>query len=66
MTEAATTAAASDSAAVVQGRMLVLLSGAGLSLGGLFIRSIQEANEWQILFWRSLGIIAVLLVYIAI
>jgi drug/metabolite transporter (DMT)-like permease len=66
MTEAATTAAASDSAAVVQGRMLVLLSGAGLSLGGLFIRSIQEANEWQILFWRSLGIIAALLIYITI
>jgi drug/metabolite transporter (DMT)-like permease len=65
MTEAATTAAASDNAAVLRGRILVLLAGAGMSLGGLFIRSIQEANEWQILFWRSLGIIAALLVFIA-
>ena len=65
MTEAASTALASESAAVLRGRILVLLSGAGLSLGGLFIRSIQEANEWQILFWRSLGIVAALLVFIA-
>lgn len=66
MTEAVSPTLSSDSAAVVRGRILVLLSGAGLSLGGLFIRSIQEANEWQILFWRSLGIIAALLIYIGI
>lgn len=66
MTEAASSSPAGDAANVLRGRMLVLLSGAGMSLGGPFIRSIQEANEWQILFWRSLGIIAVLLVYIVL
>ena len=65
MTETASPALPGDSAAVLRGRVLVLLSGAGMSLGGLFIRSIQEANEWQILFWRSLGLIAALLVFIA-
>ena len=65
MTEAASSTLTSDNANVLRGRLLVLLSGAGMSLGGLFIRSIQDANEWQILFWRSLGIIAVLLVFIA-
>jgi drug/metabolite transporter (DMT)-like permease len=66
MTETSSSSLASDGANVLRGRMLVLMSGAGMSLGGLFIRSIQEAGEWQILFWRSLGIIAVLLVYIVI
>lgn len=65
MTESATTILASDSAAILRGRIFVLISGAGMSLGGLFIRSIQDANEWQILFWRSLGLIAALLVFIA-
>ena len=65
MSETATTTA-SDGAALLRGRVLVLLSGAGMSLGGLFIRSIQEATEWQILFWRSLGIIAALLLYIGL
>ncbi len=37
-----------------------------MSLGGLFIRSIESAGEWQILFWRSLGIAAALLLYIAL
>jgi len=66
MTETSSSSLASDGANVLRGRILVLMSGAGMSLGGLFIRSIQEAGEWQILFWRSLGIIAVLLVYIVI
>jgi drug/metabolite transporter (DMT)-like permease len=56
----------SDGVALLRGRLLVLLAGAGMSLGGLFIRSIEAANEWQILFWRSLGIVAALLVYIAL
>jgi len=66
MSETASSTLTGDGASVLRGRVLVLLSGAGMSLGGLFIRSIQEANEWQILFWRSLGIIAVLLVYMII
>jgi len=60
-----TDAAQAANTALLRGRMLVLLSGMGMSLGGLFIRAIQDAGEWQILFWRSLGIIAALLVYIA-
>lgn len=65
MSETAT-ATQSDGTALSRGRVLVLLSGAGMSLGGLFIRSIQEAGEWQILFWRSLGIIMALLAYIGL
>jgi DME family drug/metabolite transporter len=65
MTEVASAILAGEGAAVLRGRIMVLLAGAGMSLGGLFIRSIQEADEWQILFWRSLGIVAVLLAYIA-
>lgn len=66
MIEAASPDQAGDSVALLRGRIFVLLSGAGMSLGGLFIRSIQEAGEWQILFWRSLGIVAALLIYIAV
>lgn len=58
-------AAAADGAVLLRGRALVLAAGAGLSLGGLFIRSIEAADEWQILFWRSLGLAAALLVLIA-
>jgi DME family drug/metabolite transporter len=66
MTEAASAILARESANLLRGRIMVLLAGAGMSLGGLFIRSIQEANEWQILFWRSLGIVASLLAYMAV
>ena len=66
MIEATPPAQIGDSTAILRGRIFVLLSGAGMSLGGLFIRSIQEAGEWQILFWRSLGIVAALLIYITV
>lgn len=49
----------------LRGRLLVLSSGAGMSLSGLFIRSIEAADEWQILFYRSIGIVATLLIFIA-
>lgn len=54
------------STAALRGRALVLLAGAGLSLGGLFIRAIESADEWQILFWRSLGLSSALLMFIAL
>ena len=57
---------AAGTAELLRGRVLVLIAGAGMSLGGLFIRSIEAAGEWQILFWRSLGIVAGLLVFIAL
>lgn len=57
---------ATGAATLMRGRALVLAAGAGMSLGGLFIRSIEAADEWQILFWRSLGLAAALLVLIAL
>jgi drug/metabolite transporter (DMT)-like permease len=58
-------AIAGDRADLLRGRILVLAAGAGMSLGGLFIRSIEAADEWQILFWRSLSLAAALLAVIA-
>jgi drug/metabolite transporter (DMT)-like permease len=58
-------ASTADTAALLRGRILVLVAGAGMSLGGLFIRSIEAADEWQILFWRSIGLAAALLLLIA-
>lgn len=59
-------AIATDGAGLLRGRALVVAGGAGMSLGGLFIRSLEAADEWQILFWRSLGIAAALLVFIGL
>lgn len=47
------------------GVMLVLLAGLLWSTMGLVIRLI-EAGTWQILFWRSLGLVPVLFVVIAL
>ncbi len=58
-------AIAVDNIAVLRGRILVLVAGAGMSLGGLFVRSIESADEWQILFWRSIGLAVALLTLIA-
>ena len=59
-------AATREATPEIRGRMLVILSGAGMSLSGLFIRSIEAADEWQILFYRSIGIVTALLVVIAL
>lgn len=58
-------AATRETVPELRGRLLVLSSGAGMSLSGLFIRSIEAADEWQILFYRSIGIVAALLIFIA-
>jgi len=55
-----------DGSFMMRGRLLVLVAGVGMSLGGLFIRSIEAADEWQILFWRSLGIAVALALYVAL
>ncbi|MDP3341381.1 DMT family transporter [Frigidibacter sp.] len=39
---------------------LVVLAGVLWSLMGLIIRLIDEANTWQVLFWRSAGMVPVL------
>lgn len=44
-----------------QGVALVLAAGSLWSLMGLGLRLIEEASIWAILFWRSLGMVPVLL-----
>ena len=43
-----------------QGVALVLAAGALWSLMGLGLRQIEAASVWQILFWRSVGMVPVL------
>ena len=52
--------------AYTRGVTLVLLAGCCWSIAGLLVRLIDDANEWQILFYRSLTLIVVLLAYIAL
>jgi drug/metabolite transporter, DME family len=47
-----------------QGVALVLVAGSLWSLMGLGLRQIEAATVWQILFWRSLGTVPVLLAFI--
>jgi drug/metabolite transporter, DME family len=44
---------------------LVLMAGSLWSLMGLGLRQIEAASVWQILFWRSVGMVPVLLVVIS-
>jgi DME family drug/metabolite transporter len=46
------------------GAGLVFLAGLVWSVQGLLIRLIQDAGPWEILFWRSAGMVLVLLVWI--
>lgn len=48
------------------GAILVLLAGFLWSSMGLFIRLIETAGTWHILFYRSLGLVPVLLVLLAL
>jgi drug/metabolite transporter, DME family len=47
------------------GVKLVLLAAMLWSLNGLLIRQIHEAGTWAVLFWRSAGMVPVLLAVIA-
>ncbi len=47
-----------------QGVALVLAAGSLWSLMGLGLRQIEAASVWQILFWRSIGMVPVLLAFI--
>lgn len=47
-----------------QGVALVLAAGSFWSLMGLGLRQIEAATVWQILLWRSVGMVPVLLVFI--
>jgi DME family drug/metabolite transporter len=46
------------------GAGLVFLAGVVWSVQGLLIRFIQDAGPWEILFWRSAGMVPVLLIWI--
>lgn len=45
-----------------RGVVLVMLAGACWSLGGLLVRLVEDAGEWQILLYRSATLVVVLLV----
>jgi drug/metabolite transporter, DME family len=47
-----------------RGVALVLAAGMLWSLMGLCLRQIETASVWQILFWRSVGMVPVLLAFI--
>ena len=47
-----------------QGVALVLAAGSLWSLMGLGLRQIEDASVWQISFWRSVGMVPVLLAFI--
>jgi drug/metabolite transporter, DME family len=48
------------------GATLVFLAGVLWSAQGLLIRLIEDAGPWTVLFWRSAGMVPVLLVWLAI
>ncbi|NIQ39372.1 MAG: EamA family transporter [Proteobacteria bacterium] len=45
---------------------LVLLAGTFWSFGGILVREIEVANEWQILFYRSVTLVAILFVFFGV
>ena len=49
-----------------RGALLILLSGLGLSFGGLIVRHITVADDWQIVFYRSTVVTLMLLLFIAL
>ena len=48
----------------VPGPILVFLGAISLSFGGLIVKSFEGANLWQILFWRSLFFIFVVIMFL--
>ena len=56
MSEALATRVESTSISYVNGVILVLLAGVAWSSMGLGIRMIEDANVWQILFYRSIAL----------
>ncbi len=50
----------------VRGVMLVLLGGFFLSLAGILLRHVEDADGWQILFYRSVSFFATLTAILAV
>lgn len=48
------------------GVTLVLLAGVFWSIGGIVVRLIDAASEWQIVFYRSLALAVMLLIYLTV
>ena len=46
------------------GPLLVLLGAISLSFGGLIVKSFEGATLWQILYWRSLFFVLVILIFL--
>ena len=46
------------------GPLLVLLGAFSLSFGGLIVKSFEGATLWQILYWRSLFFVLVILIFL--
>lgn len=49
----------------LQGRLLVLLAGVFWSLAGLFVRAMESAGDWQVVFYRSLTLVVFLALVLA-
>ena len=48
------------------GRAFVMLSGLFFSLGGVLVRLIAEASEWQIVFYRSLSLTVTIVIFLGV
>ena len=46
------------------GPLLVFMGAVSLSFGGLIVKSFEGANLWQILFWRSVFFIIVVIIFL--
>ena len=46
------------------GAALIMLAGVVWSVQGVLIRQLHEAGSWAVLFWRSLGMVPVLVLWI--
>ena len=47
----------------IRGICLILIAGLFLSTGGLFVRHVDQADGWQILFYRSLSFVIMLFLF---
>jgi drug/metabolite transporter, DME family len=48
------------------GPLLIFMGACSLSFGGLIVKSFEGSTLWQILFWRSIFFILVVLIYLII
>ena len=51
---------------IIPGPLLVFLGAFCLSFGGLIVKSFEEANLWQILFWRQIFFAIIVALYLLI